>query len=80
LTIGCDLVVVEFGAGATPQQVVTATANPSAVQSIWGWDNARQRWMGYFTGLASAASDLLTLPARAAVFVCVNAATTLTAP
>lgn len=80
LNTGCDLVVVAFGAGATPQQVVTATANPSAVQSIWGWDNTRQRWMGFFPGQAVASSDLQTLPARAAVFVCVSSATTLTAP
>lgn len=80
LNAGCNLVVVLFGAGATPQQVVSATANPSAVQAVWGWDNVRQRWMGYFPGQPSGASDLLTLPARAAVFVCVSSPTTLSAP
>jgi hypothetical protein len=80
LNSGCNLVVVAFGTGAAPQQVVTATANPSAVQSVWGWDNTQQRWMGFFPGQANAASDLLTLPARAAVFVCVNSPTTLIAP
>jgi hypothetical protein len=60
--------------------VVTATANQAAVVSVWGWDNPAQKWRGYFPGTGSGVSDLTTLPPRAGVFVCVNAATTITAP
>lgn len=79
LTTGCNQVVVAFGAGAAPQQIVSATSNASAVLSVWRFDNTAQRYQGYFPG-PGVPSDLTSLQPVDAVFVCVNANTSLNAP
>lgn len=78
VTRGCNVIVVAFGPGATPQQVVSAAANPGAVLSIWRFDNASQQYHGYFVG--GAPSDLTALQPVDSVFVCVSADTTITTP
>ena len=79
LTSGCNQVVVAFGASAQPQQVVAAVANVSSVVSVWHFDNAAQRYSGYFP-TPGVPSDLTALNAVDAVFICVSADTTISAP
>ena len=79
LATGCSLVILSLGAGATPARVVSAVATPSLVVAIWRFDNAQQRFAGYFTDPA-APSDLTALAGVDSVFVCVTAPTSLTAP
>ena len=79
LTSGCNQVVVALGAGAKPQMVVSAVVDPTAVLSIWHFDNASQHYSGYFPG-QGVPSDLTALNSVDSVFICVSGTTTINAP
>lgn len=79
LNPGCSQVIVSPGPGATPAQLAAAIADPSALVAIWHYDNAAQRFTGYFPD-PSAPSDFTSLATVDTVFICVSAATSITTP
>ena len=79
LPVGCTQVIVSLGLGATPAQVAADVATSSALIAIWHFDNASQRFQGYFAD-PSAPSDLAALAAVDSVFVCVASPTSINNP
>jgi len=79
LPTGCSQVVVALGPSATPAEIPTYIAMPSALVAIWHFDNGLKRFTAFFPD-PSAPSDLVSLAPVDAVFVCVAAATSITAP
>jgi hypothetical protein len=79
LSQGCSQVVLSLGAGASPAQVTADIANSAVLRGIWRFNNASQRFTGYFPD-PSVPSDLISLAPVDTVFICVSAATIITAP
>jgi beta-lactamase superfamily II metal-dependent hydrolase len=69
---GCNSVALTFPNGTPAQTAANAVEPSSAVESIWRYDAAQNRFLG-FSAAAPQASDLLTVNFLDAVWVCVTA-------
>lgn len=78
LSRGCDQIITDSPAGAAVSAIVTLSGPPSAVVSIWRFNNATQTFqVGYFADPAAPVDFHTTgggTPGRAteAYFVCLN--------
>lgn len=80
LVAGCNNVSSTFTDGTPTGTVATAVSPQASVLSLWKLaDPATARYRGFFPG-STQASDLPTLNRLDAIFICVNAAATLTEP
>jgi competence protein ComEC len=69
---GCNNISLTFPDGTASQSVAQAVSPPEAVESMWRYDAAQGRFVG-FSPAAPQASDLLTADFLDAVWVCVAA-------
>lgn len=79
LSAGCNLVAVSLGTGATPLQLALTLSAPSLLTAIWRYDPIAQRYAGFFPNPA-APSDLVALAPVDAVYICVAAPVSFSAP
>ena len=79
LVAGCTNVALTWPDGTPTGAVARAITPPQALLAIWRYDSARQRFQA-FSPQAPQASDLLTVNALDAVFICMSAPGTLTRP
>jgi competence protein ComEC len=69
---GCNNISLTFLDGTASQEVVRAVSPADAVESMWRYDAAQERFVG-FSPTAPQASDLLTVDFLNAVWICVTA-------
>ena len=76
----CNNVALTWNTG-TPMSTVAASVSPQdALESIWRYDTAADRWLGYST-LPDAPNDYTTVGARAqAAWICMRAPGSLDRP
>lgn len=80
LTTGCTNLTLTWPNGTSTSVVAAAISPTGALASIWRYDAAQGRFLGYTPAAPSFANDLLTVNRLEAVFVCVNSPATLTRP
>ena len=66
---GCNNMVVTFSDGTSSEAVIDAVSPPGTVETMWRYDAAQQRWVGFFPA-APTASDLLTVNFLNAIWLC----------
>ena len=79
LPAGCSNVTLTWPGGTALGTVATGIAPATALESVWRYDAAGQRFLGYSPNPA-APSDLLTVGRLDAVFICTTANAQLTQP
>jgi hypothetical protein len=80
LVVGCNPVAITYDDGTAITTVGQGVDPSSALVSIWKYLPAENRWIGYSAGAPAAVSDLQTSERLDALFVCVNAAATISMP
>ncbi|MGD9890748.1 MAG: PKD domain-containing protein [Dehalococcoidia bacterium] len=80
LTTGCTNLTLTWPNGTSISVVAGAISPTSALSSIWRYDAAQGRFLGYTPTAPSFANDLLTVNRLDAVFVCVSSPATLNRP
>ena len=80
LVVGCNPVAITYDDGTTITTVGQGVEPAGSLVSIWKYLPAENRWIGYSAGAPAAVSDLQTVERLDALFVCVNAAATISMP
>ncbi len=79
LVAGCNPIVSTWADGTDIATVAGAVAPAEALDAIWAYDPVTPAWLG-FAPAAPEASDLTSADQLGPLFVCANAAATLTRP
>jgi hypothetical protein len=79
LSPGCNMVTATFPTGTQTSTLADFVSPPSALQAVWRVDNATRTFQA-FMPQAPQASDLTSLNLLDPLFVCVNAAATVSLP
>lgn len=79
LSSGCNNISITWPNGTATSVVAQAISPATALIAIWRFDNADKRFTGY-SPIPNAPNDLTTVNRIDAVFVCMNAAGSLTRP
>lgn len=80
LVTGCNPVAATWAKGTAIKTVADAVSPASALDAIWKFDPATGTWMGYSPTAPAGVSNLSTVDRLDAIFVCVNAAATISRP
>ena len=72
LAVGCNNLVLTSSAGTPTVEVAAAIEPSAALQAIWRFENATQRFHG-FSPASPAASDLTAVSRLDPVFICMHA-------
>jgi hypothetical protein len=76
---GCNMTTLTFASGTDATTVAAAVSPPDALDSIWRLDNVSRTFQA-FVPQAPQASDLTSVNLLDAVFICVDAAASITTP
>ncbi len=79
LSPGCNMTTLTFPEGTDAATLTTAISPPSALQTAWRLDNATGSFQA-FTPQAPQASDLSSLNLLDPLFICVDAASSISMP
>jgi hypothetical protein len=80
LVEGCNPLAATWADGTAIATVAGAVAPAEALDAIWKFDPVTGTWMGYSPSAPAAVSDLASVDRLDAIFVCVNAAATISRP
>jgi hypothetical protein len=80
LVEGCNPLAATWADGTAIATVAGAVAPAEALDAIWKFDPVTGTWMGYSPTAPAAVSDLASVDRLDAIFVCVNAAATISRP
>jgi hypothetical protein len=76
----CNPVALTYPDGTPVTTVAAGVAPAGSLDTIWKYLPAEGRWLGYMASAPPEVSDLQTVERLDAVFVCVNATSTITMP
>ncbi len=79
LSPGCNMITLTFPDGTDASTLTTAVSPPSALQTAWRLDNSTGSFQA-FTPQAPQASDLSSLNLLDPLFICVDAAASISMP
>ena len=80
LVEGCNPVASTWADGTAADVVAGAVAPADALNAIWAFDTATGTWLGYSPTAPAAVSDLKSVNMLDAIFICVDAAATVSRP
>lgn len=80
MVVGCNPVAITYDDGTDIVTVASGVEPAAALVSIWKFLPAQGSWSGYSAGAPPEVSDLQTVERLDALFVCVNAAATISMP
>jgi hypothetical protein len=80
LVEGCNPIAATWADGSAIATVAGAVTPAEALDAIWKFDPATGTWKGFSPSAPAAVSDLAAVDRLDAIFVCVNAAATISRP